>query len=514
MSETQINVRNFDSDNRAPIDPLEFAGYLYKNIKYLVLFLLVGGIIGFLISSFVIKPRYSSFVDLYVKNTTKTETDAVQYTDINASQKLVSTYMVILQSNVVTKKVRNQLGNQMTDAQLLKLVTFSSVNETEVLRIKAETTDPKLTVNICKAYKEIASEALDDIVGAGSVRVISEPIYPKGQSYPNVLNFSIYGAFVGLFIGIILFLILMIFNNTVEDDGKLSERYDIPVLGGIPDFFEFYKELGISAKKVRLNKKLKGKNKENKKVIVRATLLSEKTPFQIKEAYNGIRSNILLSLSNMDNGIIMVSSPNANELKTTNSINIATALSQIGAKVLLVDADLRNPSVYRYFKIPNNHGLSKILMGVESFEEDVVRDVVPGMDILVAGPATPKPSELIGSGYMKLFLQYCALGYDFVVVDTSPVNLVSDSLAIVSVAGGVLMLAREGLTNYRDLDNAISLVENANGNIIGLIKTDIKSRKVGYYKKGYGYGYRKSKAVGDDADDHDDNDENDENDNQ
>ena len=331
MSETQINVRNFDSDNRAPIDPFEFAGYLYKNIKYLVLFLLVGGIIGFLISSFVIKPRYSSFVDLYVKNTTKTETDAVQYTDINASQKLVSTYMVILQSNVVTKKVRNQLGNQMTDAQLLKLVTFSSVNETEVLRIKAETTDPKLTVNICKAYKEIASEALDDIVGAGSVRVISEPIYPKGQSYPNVLNFSIYGAFVGLFIGIILFLILMIFNNTVEDDGKLSERYDIPVLGGIPDFFEFYKELGISAKKVRLNKKLKGKNKENKKVIVRATLLSEKTPFQIKEAYNGIRSNILLSLSNMDNGIIMVSSPNANELKTTNSINIATALSQIGA---------------------------------------------------------------------------------------------------------------------------------------------------------------------------------------
>ena len=190
MSETQINVRNFDSDNRASIDPLEFAGYLYKNIKYLVLFLLVGGVIGFLISSFVIKPRYSSFVDLYVKNTTKTETDAVQYTDINASQKLVSTYMVILQSNVVTKKVRNQLGNQMTDAQLLKLVTFSSVNETEVLRIKAETTDPKLTVNICKAYKEIASEALDDIVGAGSVRVISEPIYPKGQSYPNVLNFA------------------------------------------------------------------------------------------------------------------------------------------------------------------------------------------------------------------------------------------------------------------------------------------------------------------------------------
>ena len=473
------------------IDVFELFFYLLRKIHLLIIGALIGGAIGFLLAAFVISPKYSSFVDLYIKNSTQTEKDSVDYNDINASQKLVSTYVVILQSNAITGEVRNKLGNTMTDKELLDVTKFSALQNTEVLRIEAETGDRQLSMDICNAYMVIASEALDEIVGAGSVKVISKPIYPEEKSYPSVTKFSLIGALVGLMMVVGICVLSMMTNNKVTDEASLSERYDIPVFGAVPDFFQFHRALGISKKDVKKSKKLKENNPNNEKITTSATVLSEKTPFTIREAYNGIRSNIMLSLTNMKNGVILISSPTANDFKTTTAINLAIALSQVGARVLLLDADLRNPSIYRQFKASNNRGLSKVLMGVEKFEQDVVHNVVPKLDFLSAGPTTPRPSELLGSSYMKKFLQYRAYEYDFVVMDTSPINVVSDAFAMASDAGGVIMVVREGKSNFNDIDKAVSSMQTAGGSTLGVVLTDVGSESggYGYGKNGYGYGY-------------------------
>lgn len=493
MKMTNINNAAQEKTEYHEIDLIELLLYFKKRIRLLVVGILIGGVVGWLVSSFVLHPRYSSFVDLYITNNNKSETEAVEFNDLNAAQKLVNTYMVILQSSTVTDEVLDKINLDMSDGNLLNVTEFSSVQNTEVLRITVETEDPQLTLEICEAYKDTASKALDDIVGAGSVKVISNPKLPEKPSYPNVPKGTVLGAFFGLVLMMGVCALTMITNNNVNDEKALTERYAIPVLGSVPDFFQYAKSLGISRKDVKKSQKLKTKNPGNEKIMTTATILNENTPFPIREAYNVIRSNILFSLTNMKNGIILVSSPNANDLKTTTSINLAISLAQIGAKVLLVDGDLRNASIYRYFKVSNQSGLSKVLMGFEAFEDAVVYDVAPGVDFLSAGPVTPRPSELLGSSYMMDFLRRQAITYDFVIMDTSPVNVVSDSLAMASVSAGLILVARENKTTFVDLDKAMNSIKMANADIIGFVLTDVDSKSggygYGYGKKGYGYGY-------------------------
>ena len=475
-------------------DVLMFLGFLQKRIKLLALGLLVGALAGWSVSTFVIHPKYSSFVDLYVTNNNKSQTDSVEYNDINAAQKLASTYVVILQANKVTQSVLTKLDEEMTADQLLGMTTFTSVQNTEVLRISVETKDPQLTKDICDSYMHTAQTALDSVVGAGSVKVISEPILPEQPSSPSIPKFTVIGAFVGLMVMVGLSFLSMKLNRPISDDKMLSEHYSIPVLGSIPDFFQFSKVLGISKKDVKKNQKLKSKNPDNEKIVTSATMLTDKTPFPIREAYNGIRSNILFSLANMKNGIILVTSPNSNDLKTTTSINLAITMAQIGAKVLLIDCDLRNASIYRQFKVSNQRGLSRVITGFDNFESSVIRNIAPGVDFLSAGPTTPRPSELLGSNYMIDFLKRQAYDYDFVILDTSPLNAVSDSLAISSVAAGMVVVVRENKTTVNDLDKAINSIKMANGQILGFILTDVDSGggSYGYGKYGYGYGYGES----------------------
>ena len=488
----QNNMQQNNMQQNNIFDVLVFLGFLQKRVKLLIFGLLLGAVAGWALSTFVIHPKYTSYVDLYITNNKKSETDSVEYNDINAAQKLASTYVVILQSNKVTQSVLTKLNTQMTGQELLDVTKFTSIQNTEVLRISVETKDPQLTKDICDAYMYTAQNALDSVVGAGAVKVISEPLLPDKPSSPSIPKFTAIGAFLGFMLMVGLSFLSMKLNRPISDEKMLREQYSIPVLGSVPDFFQFAKALGISKKDVKKNQKLKAKNPDNEKIVSSATVLSDKTPFPIREAYNGIRSNILFSLANMKNGIILVTSPNANDLKTTSSINLAITMAQIGAKVLLIDCDLRNASIYRQFKVSNQKGISRVITGFESFENSVMRNVAPGVDFLSAGPTTPRPSELLGSNYMIDFLKRQAYDYDFVIVDTSPLNAVSDSLAMTSVAAGMILVVRENKTTVNDLDKAINSIKMANGQILGFILTDVDSSGGGYGYGKYGYGYGES----------------------
>ena len=490
-TEIGVSQKNDDKDLTFEIDLLKILRYLLKRWKSLCAIAILGGIIGFILSSFILTPRYTSIADLYVTNKNTVDSSNVNINDINASQKLVDTYIVMLQTNSITDEVLKNLNeNDLSETQLLNYIKFSSVNKTEVLRITVETQSPELSLKIADVYSDIASKSLENIVGSGSVTILSHPKLPVAQSFPSVLKFTILFAFGFGIITVLIYIIRLLTKVTISDEKSLSERYNIPVLGAVPDFFKFAKALGISKKDVNLNNKLKKRNLENEKIITTATIIGHNTPFQIDSAYKAIRQNLMFRISTMDDkGVFVITSPTANDLKTTTTINIAISMAQMGAKVLLVDADMRNPSIFRYFKVSNKRGLSRILMGFETFDESVFRDVRPGVDFISAGPSTPSPAELLGSNYMIDFVNTQSEDYDFVFIDTSPINLVSDSLTLASMSSGIIITARENKTRYPELDRAINSMRMAKANIMGFILTDANSGDTGYGHYGYGYGY-------------------------
>lgn len=158
-------------------------------------------------------------------------------------------------------------------------------------------------------------------------------------------------------------------------------------------------------------------------------LLDDNVPFSVVEAYKMIRTNMMFVLSDSENKRVVISSALPNEGKTITAINLAIAFSQTGKKVLLIDADLRRPTVYQRLKINNNKGLSSILVGFCSLRE-AVRNISPNFDVLTSGAIPPNPSELLGGNNMSLLLDGLKDYYDYIIIDTPPINMVSDALVL------------------------------------------------------------------------------------
>lgn len=220
------------------------------------------------------------------------------------------------------------------------------------------------------------------------------------------------------------------------------------------------------------------------------------TTFQIVEAYKTARTNLLFALAPHNKKIVLISSSEPNAGKSTVSSNLAITLAQNGVRVLLIDADLRKPSQHRTFRVKKHNGLSRVLSGELSFEDCVCREVAKGTDLLPSGSLPPNPSELLGSETMANLLDKLAKEYDYILIDTPPLAVVSDSLVLCEKAAGIVLVTRQGQTTYDELRSSIESIKNVNGNLLGVIISDVndvarpyRSYVRGKYYKAYDYSY-------------------------
>lgn len=219
-------------------------------------------------------------------------------------------------------------------------------------------------------------------------------------------------------------------------------------------------------------------------------LLNESTPFHVREAFKTIRTNLLFTLATKTSKTVVVASAMPNEGKSTTSVNLAMVLAQTGAQVLLMDCDLRKPSVHQFFKLPTNKGLTSILCGIDKIEDALHENVAPNLDVITAGPLSPNPSELLGSTRMSDLLAIVQKAYDYVVLDASPLNIVSDAIIVAKQTAGVLLVIRHGSSRHDQLKKAIESCEFAEVNILGVIFNDSRTVNTNFY--GYGH-YKYSK---------------------
>lgn len=241
----------------------------------------------------------------------------------------------------------------------------------------------------------------------------------------------------------------------------------------------------MSKKSIKVQEEEK-KGKFGKRNESTDVLLDDKAPFSIVEAYKTIRTNMMFVLSNSENKRIVISSALPNDGKTITAINVGIAFSQMGQKVLLIDADMRRPTVYQRLKINNSKGLSSILVGFCKLR-DAVKNVSPNFDVLTSGPIPPNPSELLGGKNMSVLLDGLQDYYDYIIIDTPPINLVSDALVLAPKTDGLVMVARQGKTTHDQFKKAVASIDFANVKLLGTILNG--DRSGGSYKYGYSYGY-------------------------
>lgn len=217
--------------------------------------------------------------------------------------------------------------------------------------------------------------------------------------------------------------------------------------------------------------------------------------FHITESFKALRTNIMFSLPSSENKkskIILFTSPDSGDGKTTVSVNTAIALSETENRVLLIDADMRKPTVHRYFGLESRTGLSNLISGMNGKEECVQKiSDMPNLSVITAGILPPNPSELLGSSSMAKLLETFDGEYDYIIIDTPPINVVADALSLVNSADGTALVVSKGKSTYPEAAKALKTLKFANANILGVVCNRAGSGKKGYGSYGsYGsYGY-------------------------
>jgi capsular exopolysaccharide synthesis family protein len=225
-------------------------------------------------------------------------------------------------------------------------------------------------------------------------------------------------------------------------------------------------------------------------------LITEDSPFEFTEAYKALRTNFNFMAFNGENRKILVTSSVPNEGKSSIVINLAISLAQIGKRVLVVDGDLRNPSLHRYLnnKKDPERCLSALLTGSIDFDSCII-ETVHGFDLLPGGVVPPNPVELISSRQMNAVLEKALETYDYVICDTPPIGIVTDAAALSALCDGVLFVLRHKTTRKNQVYGALRRLETVKANVLGVVLNhydigDVSGKGYGYYNSyGYGYGY-------------------------
>ena len=249
----------------------------------------------------------------------------------------------------------------------------------------------------------------------------------------------------------------------------------------------------------------------------RRHILSADSNFFIREAYKTLRTNTMFALAGQEGcKIILVTSSLQGEGKSISALNLAISFAEAENRVLLIDCDLRRPKLARLLRKSSRVGLSNLLLDPSLLGEVLIPGGVDRLDVILSGDIPPNPSELLGSARMESLLAHLRKRYDYVILDTPPVNMVTDAVVLASKSDGVLFVVRAGQSERGPVTHAVEQLEYAQAKLLGFILDDVngdgtrygygkykyqyhKYSRYGYGRYGYGYGYSSRRNAPDGA---------------
>lgn len=447
----------------------EYVSILMKNWVLIVITSILGVAAGAGFS-LLATPEYQSKTQLYVsvRSGAGTATDMVQ--GANFSRQIVNSYVDVIKTGVVLDPVVEKLGLEMTSSELAAQITADSPTDTALISISvtspSSTQAAEIANEVGESFKNVVQTQLEPDAEAGmspvKLTTTQAAIAPKTPIGPNVLMNIALGLLVGLAIGVGIALLRSAFDTRIQSLRDVEAITEKPLLGGIIDDADVEKQ------------PLTMKNK----------------PYSpMAESYRTLRTNLQFLNVDQESSVFVITSANPGEGKSTTSVNLALALAESGARVALVEADLRLPRVSKYLGVEGNAGLTDILIGKAELNDVLQRWGRTQLFYLPAGRIPPNPSELLGSDAMKKIIAELDESFDYVIIDAPPTLAVTDAAVIGHANVGLLLAVASGSTKKPELEAALATLEHAGANVLGVIVTMLPSKAAAGYGYGnYGYG--------------------------
>ena len=410
---------------------------------------------------------YASTTRLFVSTQTP-DTAADLLTGSNFTQQRVKSYADIVSSPKVLDSVVLQLGLKMNSAALGTKISTNVPLNTVIIEITALDASPLQAQRIVNAVGESLTQVVSRIETRSdgrpslvSVTIVQPGTYNATPDSPKPLLNIALSIFIGLVLGFGLAILRDRLDLRLRNAEEVEEISETNVLGVVPFDAEAPKH----------------------------PLIVHSNPRSLQaEAYRQLRTNVHFAEIDNKRKSIVVSSSVPSEGKTTTACNLAIALADTGARVLLIDCDFRKPDVHNYMGIEGAVGLTNYLIDQVGLS-DVIQDWAGKLDVLVAGKVPPNPSELLGSEKFASLLQLLERRYDHIVVDAAPLLPVTDAAILSKITSGVILVVGIEKTTRPQLQGSMHHLKSVNGNILGTVLNKVPARGFQSYGYGYGFGY-------------------------
>lgn len=445
----------------------DFLVYLAQRIWTILIAVLVCAVVGLGATYILVEPTYDVSFSFYIHNQAeKTNADTISVSDLTASQELLNTYVAILTSDSLLSEVVDELSQySLSTAEIKHYIHAESVNDTELMRVTVTHTNPDVALDIAQSLQNQSPNFIVKVVKGGSVEVLDTATKATPTNRPIVKNAAL-GAAVGFMLIGVFFLAVFLLDTRIWDETDLINRFSIPMVGVIP-----------------------GEYNSNANGQVDDYIISPNMSFSVSEAYRAARINIIkLPLPKDKCKILACTSAKPEEGKTISAINIAISLAQNNCRVLLIDMDFRKPQVRNYLHLRDNLGFLEFLMGKQQYVDIVQFEDMP-LHVLATNASYPYPSEVMASPRVKEMFEKLAPNFDYIIVDTPPLEYVIDAAVLSDIVDGYILVTRAGFSRLGQVENTVKRLEQLEAPIRGFFLRNVDPKQAGIGSRYHIYNY-------------------------
>lgn len=444
-------------------------------------------VLVFAATFFFITPKYKASAKFYVNNSAISVGDAslsISSGDLVTSRGLVKSYIVILNTRETLNDVIDYADVNRTFAEVKNMISADAVDETEIFQVTVTSPDPQEAEKIANAIAYILPNRIGNIIEGTSAKVVEAAVIPSAPSSPSYTKNAMVGFLLGFVIAVGVIALREIFDITIRSEEDVAQNCKHPILAMVPDMTAPSKGGYYYS-----SKKKKGAYASNNPQV-KQTLFGDGISFTASEAYKLLRTKIQFSFADESNGcrVIGLSSALSGEGKSLSAVNLAYTLAQLNKKVILIDCDMRRPTLAEKLQIRKKPGLSSFLTGQCGLEELVqvcnLGSKGNAFHVISAGQNPPNPVELLSSSRMEKMLVILRKAYDYVIIDLPPVGEVSDAMAVAKKTDGMLLVVRQNYCDRVVLSDAVRQFEFIDTRILGVV-FNCTSEHTGKYGKGY-----------------------------